>query len=75
MIQVPKNLISLPDAARKYGLKNITLLGYAKRGRLEAIKMGWAWYTTDEAMKKYLQSRDMDKIPKRYRRRKNNQSR
>lgn len=67
MIKVPKDLISLADAGRKYGFKNVTLLGYAKRGRLEAVKIGWAWYTTDRAMKKYLQSRDLEKIPKRYR--------
>lgn len=67
MIKIPKGLISLADAARKYGFKNVTLLGYAKRGRLEAVKIGWAWYTTDQAMRKYLRSRDMEKIPKRYR--------
>ena len=67
MIKIPKNLISLADAARKYGFKNVTLLGYAKRSRLEAVKIGWAWYTTDAAMRTYLRSRDLEKIPKRYR--------
>ncbi len=69
MIKAPKGLLTLSEAARKYGFKAVSLRDYAQRGRLEAMKIGRDWYTTDPAMKKYLKSRDMEKIPKRYRER------
>ena len=68
MIRVPKNLLSLTEAAKKYGFKNsIVLHNYVKNGRVQAVRMGHMWYTSDEAMRKYLKSRDLEKIPKKYR--------
>jgi len=67
MIRLPKGLLTLSEAAKKYGFKRLSLLDYVRRKRLEAVKIGWVWCTTDRAMKKYLKSRDMEKIPKRYR--------
>jgi hypothetical protein len=71
MIRVPKGLMTFTEAARKYGFSTVTLRDYATRKRLQAVKIGWIWYTTDQAMKQYLKSRDIDKIPKKYRGRKN----
>lgn len=61
--------MSLSEAAKKYGYRTVTLRDYAQRKRLEAVKIGWIWYTTEGAMRRYLRSRDRGKIPKRYRRR------
>lgn len=61
--------MSLTDAAKKYGFRTVTLRDYAQRKRLEAVKIGWIWYTTEDAMRRYLKSRDLEKIPKRYRKR------
>jgi len=69
MIRMPKGFLTLQEAAKKYGFKAATLKDYAQRGRLEATKIGRDWYTADLAMKKYLRSRDREKIPKRYRKR------
>lgn len=68
MIKIPKGLLTFTAAAKKYGFKHsITLHDYVKRGRLEGVRIGYMWYTTDQAMRKYLRSRDKEKIPKRYR--------
>lgn len=67
MIKALKGLLTLPEAAKKYGFEAVTLRGYAQRGRLEAVKIGRDWYTSDQAMKKYIGSREIEKIPKRYR--------
>lgn len=60
-------LISLQDAAEYAGLTKETLHGYAKRGRLKAKKIGPIWVTTRAAIDKYLASRNLDNIPKKYR--------
>lgn len=68
MIKVPKGLLTLTEAAKRYGFKNsLTLHDYIRRKRLEAVRIGHIWHTTDKAMRKYLQSREVSKIPKRYR--------
>jgi hypothetical protein len=69
MIKLPKGLLTLSEAAEKYGFNAGTLKDYVNRDRLEAIKSGGVWYTTDRAMKKYMGSRDLERIPKRYRKR------
>lgn len=69
MIKLPKGLLTLSEAAEKYGLTAGTLKDYVNRSRLDAVKKGSVWYTTDQAMKTYLRSRDLGKIPKRYRKR------
>jgi excisionase family DNA binding protein len=60
-------LISLQDAAEYAGLTKGTLHAYAKNGRLKAKKIGWMWVTTRAAIDEYLKSRDIESIPKRYR--------
>ncbi len=67
MIKLPKNLLTLAEAGGKYGFSPGTLKDYVNRERLEAVKKGRVWYTTDEAMKRYIRSRDVERIPKRYR--------
>jgi excisionase family DNA binding protein len=50
-------LISLPEAARRYGLSPKTLRLLVQKGRLKARKMGRDWFTTPEDIKAYLNSR------------------
>ncbi len=69
MLKILKGFLTLPEAGKKYGFKAVSLRGYAQRGRLEATKIGRDWYTSDQAMKKYIKSREIEKIPKRYRKR------
>ena len=67
MIKIPKSLLSLSKAAEKYGFSRESLKDYVKRGRLEAVLKDGRYWTTDQAMRRYIQSRDLKKIPKRYR--------
>ena len=60
-------LISLQEAAEYAGLAKNTLHNYAKSGRLRAKKLGPIWVTTRAAIDEYLQSRDLESIPKKYR--------
>jgi hypothetical protein len=60
-------LITLQEAAEHAGLTYKTLLTYARNGRLKAKRMGWIWVTTYAAIDEYLASRDLNSIPKRYR--------
>lgn len=69
MMRFPPDTLTLSEAAQQYGLKLNTLHIYIRKGRLEGFRRGSRWYTTDRAMKKYLRSRDKEKIPKRYRKR------
>jgi len=62
-------LITLQEAAAYAGLTHDTLLNYVRRGRMRARKMGWMWVTTRAAVDAYLQSRDLESIPKKYRNR------
>jgi len=55
--QDPDELITLGEAARRYGLSHNTLRLIARRGRLQAKKMGRDWFTTPRAMEAYLASR------------------
>jgi len=66
---LPKNVLTLAEAAKKYRFRPVSLRAYVKRKRLEAVKRGNTWYTTDEAVKKYIHSRNVEKIPRSYRRR------
>lgn len=65
------NTITLSQAAEIAGLTQDFLRQLALRGRLEAKKLGYIWTTTPRAVRRYLSSRSLDKIPKRYRRRTN----
>lgn len=60
-------LISLHDAAEYAGLSKHSLLTYARHGRLRAKKIGSQWTTTRAAIDEYLRSRDLNSIPKKYR--------
>lgn len=61
-------LISLNQAAEYAGLTHDSLQGYIRRGRLKAKKLGSQWVTTRAAIDEYLQSRNFENIPKKYRR-------
>jgi excisionase family DNA binding protein len=61
-------LISLQDAAEYAGLAKRSLHNYAQQGRLKAKKIGRMWVTTRTAVDEYLQSRNIENIPKKYRR-------
>jgi hypothetical protein len=61
-------LISLQDAADYAGLSRDSLQGYIRRGRLKAKKVGPIWVTTRAAIDEYLVSRNLENIPKKYRR-------
>ncbi|MEN9937930.1 MAG: hypothetical protein RLZZ387_4509, partial [Chloroflexota bacterium] len=60
-------LITLEEAAKYAGLTRGTLQDYVRRGRLRAKKMGWMWVTTRAAIDAYLESRQLENIPKKYR--------
>lgn len=62
------DLISLQEAAEYAGLAHDSLQGYIRRGRLKAKKLGSQWVTTRAAVDEYLQSRNFENIPKKYRR-------
>lgn len=50
-------LISLPEAAELYGFNADYLGQIARRGRLEAQKVGKMWVTTPKAVEDYIRSR------------------
>ena len=60
-------LISLQQAAEYAGLSKGSLYNYAIRGRLRAKRVGAQWVTTRAAIDEYLQSRNFENIPKKYR--------
>ena len=60
-------LITLHEAAEYAGLTKGTLHSYVKNGRLKARKRGWMWFTTQAAIDEYLASRNLESIPKKYR--------
>lgn len=51
-------LISLPEATELYGLSDSYLRALARKGRLEAQKVGTSWVTTPRAVEAYIQSRE-----------------
>jgi hypothetical protein len=50
-------LISLPEAAELYGFNRRYLSALARRGRLNAKKVGGVWVTTPEDVEEYIRSR------------------
>ncbi len=50
-------LISLPEAAEIYGFSPNYLSNLAKKGRLNANKIGGTWVTTPDDVEIYIQSR------------------
>lgn len=53
----PHELISLADAAQRYGLSPTYLRTIARNGRLRAVKVGRDWLTTPADVEAYLASR------------------
>ena len=60
-------LISLQEAGEYAGLSKNSLLVYIRNQRLTAKKIGSQWVTTRAAIDEYLASRDLESIPKKYR--------
>ena len=50
-------LISMPEAAELYGFHPIYLANLARRGRLNAQKVGATWVTTPKDVEDYIVSR------------------
>jgi hypothetical protein len=51
-------LISLADAAERYGFDHRYLATLARKGRLEARKLAGAWITTPAAVEAFIRSRE-----------------
>ena len=50
-------LISLAEAARRYGFTHRHLRELAQKGRLKAVKIARNWLTTPANVKEYIRSR------------------
>ena len=53
-----ERLISLAEASELYGLSTSYLRQIARKGRLEAQKVGRDWVTTPADVEAYIRSRD-----------------
>lgn len=53
----PAELITLAEAAKRYGLSKTYLRDIARKGRLRAQKLGRDWVTTPADVEAYLTSR------------------
>jgi len=51
-------LISLAEAAERYGFNRIYLAGLARKGRLKAQKVGNMWVTTPADVEDFIRSRE-----------------
>ena len=51
-------LISLAEAARRYGFTPRHLRALARKGRLKAVKIARDWLTTPADMEEYIRSRE-----------------
>lgn len=54
-------LISLKEAAARYGISQSHLALLARIGRLKAKKMGRDWFTTGDAVAEYLANTELRK--------------
>ena len=54
----PDQLMSLSDAAGRYGFSSDYFRRLAEKGRLEARKIGRQWLTTATAVESFLESRE-----------------
>jgi hypothetical protein len=66
-MKIPPGSIELHDAAKKHGSTWRALRRAIYRKRLKGFKAGSAWFSTETEVKRYLKSRNVNKIPKRYR--------
>ncbi len=51
-------LISLPEAAELYGFNRRYLSALARKGRIDAQKIGGIWLTTPCAVEEYIRTRE-----------------
>ena len=51
-----ERLISLKEAAALSGLSHVHLRWLARKGKIEATRMGRDWFTTEKAVDLYLNS-------------------
>ena len=51
-------LISLPEAAELYGFNRRYLSAIARKGRLNAKKIGGVWLTTPADVEEYIRTRE-----------------
>jgi hypothetical protein len=58
LTEPPDELISLSEAAKRYGLSMNYLRDIATSGRLKARKIGNYWVTTPRAVEDYIASRE-----------------
>ncbi len=64
-----ESLISLKEAATRFGLSYSHLRWLARSGRLRARRLGWGWFTTEEAVAAYLADAELrSKDPHKYKR-------
>lgn len=68
-MRIPPGAIELHEAAEKYRSTWRALRQAIYRKRLKGFKIGAAWFSTGSEVKRYLESRNVDKIPKSYRKR------
>ena len=58
---VEERLISLREAAALSGLSHAHLRWLARKGKLEATRMGRDWFTTEKAVSLYLNNEEVRK--------------
>jgi len=68
-MRIPQDAVELHDAADRYGSTWRALRQAVYRKRLKGFKIGAAWFSTRSEVKRYLESRNVNKIPKKYRKR------
>ncbi len=56
-----ERMISLREAAAQSGLSHAHLRWLARKGKLEATRMGRDWFTTKQAVDLYLNNEDVRK--------------
>ncbi|HIP97078.1 MAG TPA: DNA-binding protein [Anaerolineae bacterium] len=57
LVEDKHELISLAEAARRYGFSQDYLSKLARKGRLKAQKIGRNWVTTPADVEQYIRSR------------------
>ncbi len=65
--KLPKDALAPKDAAEKYRMSWGGLRVTIRRKKIRRIRYGSRWYITDREMKRYLRTRNTQKIPKKYR--------
>jgi hypothetical protein len=66
-MKFPAGTIELNEAAKKFGSTWGALRRAIYRKRLNGFKVGLTWFSTESEVKRYLKTRNVEKIPVRYR--------